>query len=253
VRSERGPCVSLPLWIVKATGIKDSSKIFWARLKAEYADQRIANPSRAELAADLGISVDSVDRYTAELRGIGALRIVENTDARAAERGPRELQLVETEESRNRAARGDAELRPSQRALALVEPEMDRHAETVRESSSSNSTFIQRKSTYSDRFLAFWKMYPQRKAKANAYAWWLTHNVDSDTELWGCILAGLQRWNGYWSAKGTAQRYIPYPKTWLGQRHFLDEVEDLAPVTATSTQTQGLIAASHRFLKRHKK
>lgn len=97
-------------------------------------------------------------------------------------------------------------------------------------------------------------MYPRTRAKADAQAWWLKHGVEENTELWGTILAGLKRWIVIWEREAKGRQFIPYPATWLRKAQYLDDDDDLKlDAPDVSRQTQGMISASHRFMKRHGK
>jgi len=242
--------VCVPRWIMRHPDLKPSEKVFWAILRSEYADHR-TSPTRAELAGDLHLSMDSVDRYFQSLSRVGALRVVTNTGDRAEERGAREIQLVETEDSRKVAAMSAAELRPSQRITALVEVEPHRRFLRKTPKGEVSSTVVS--TVKYVRFSEFWALYPRKLGKNNARTWWVRKCVESDTEFYGTILSGLKRWMAVWDAEGRLQKHIPYPQTWLNRKDYLDDPQpaDAPMLQAVSKQTQGMISASHRFLKRH--
>lgn len=242
--------VCVPRWIIRHPDLKPSEKVFWAILRSEYADRR-TSPTRAELAGDLHLSMDSVDRYFQSLSRVGALRVVTNTGDRAEERGAREIQVVETEDSRKVAAMSAAELRPSQRITALVEVEPNRRFLRKTPKGDVSSTVVS--TVKYVRFREFWALYPRKLGKNNAQSWWLKKRVEADAEFYGTILAGLKRWLAVWEGDGRlhdpSKKHIPYPQTWLNRKDYLDDPEPV--LQAVSKQTQGMIAASHRFLKRH--
>lgn len=246
MRSESGRTVSIPLWILTHPTLKDSAKVFWAILKADYADQRTSNPSRAELAADLNLSIASVDRHYKALQDAGAIKLVSNTGARKDQRGPCEYELIETLESSKRATQVASELRPSQRVISLVQVEPPRRyvnktARGSRVSVVSTISYV--------RFTEFWKLYPKKRNKVETKRWWLKHNVEEDSALFGTIMAGVRRWIEVWRAEDTLLRYIPYPMTFLKREQYQDDVEP--PVPTMTKQTVGMVSASHRFLQRH--
>ena len=235
------PAVAIPLWILKHPTLKSTEKIFWATLKAEYGGTSMA-PRRCEVAADVGISLDSVDRYYRALAAVGALRLLATATGH-------ELELVESEATGKAAAHVPGDLRRNRRGLTLVEAPTPRtDAADQRVVRIEGSTVAGGTSLEYVRFNTFWALYPRHRDKATAQAWWLKQGVEQNTELWGTILAGLKRWIVVWEGEAREEQYVPYAVTWLRKRAYLD---DEMPRPAVSKQTQGMISASHRFLKRH--
>lgn len=80
--------------------------------------------------------------------------------------------------------------------------------------------------TDQERFNQFWKLYPNKKAKAAALRRWKAMKISEETFL--AIMDGLQRALGSqeWSKDGGA--YIPHPSTWLNGGCWEDEYKPLA-------------------------
>lgn len=81
-----------------------------------------------------------------------------------------------------------------------------------------------RGSGYSDDFEAFWKSYPNRKAKGNAFkAWEKARKAKTLPEL-DVILSAVeaQKKSHDWLKEGG--RYIPHPATWLNASRWDDEI-----------------------------
>lgn len=72
------------------------------------------------------------------------------------------------------------------------------------------------------RFDQFWRLYPNRKARAKAEAAWLKLNPSD--ELLQTLLAALvtQATSHEWTKDGG--QYVPHPATWINQRRWEDEV-----------------------------
>lgn len=70
-------------------------------------------------------------------------------------------------------------------------------------------------------FIAFWKVYPKRKAKVTAQKAW--KKLAPDQKLKERILADIaeKKKSEEWSEEGG--KYIPYPATYLNQRRWEDE------------------------------
>jgi hypothetical protein len=69
---------------------------------------------------------------------------------------------------------------------------------------------------YSANFLAFWRAYPKRVAKADAWASWKRQKLD---DLLCDILEALSCQVELW----VDPKFIPYPATWLNRRQWEDE------------------------------
>ena len=114
---------------------------------------------------------------------------------------------------------------------------------------STNKDQVVQKTTH-PRFKEWWRQYPRKAKKQAALKVWDKLDVETDDELWESISEGTKRYNQYWRANQTAQRYIPHPTTWLRQQQWEDELP--TPTPKVSKQTQSLVSASEGFLSRHK-
>lgn len=74
-----------------------------------------------------------------------------------------------------------------------------------------------------EKFIAFWKAYPVKKAKAYAEKIWIRMKMDD--ELFDIIMAALEehKLSEQWVKDGG--RFIPHASTWLNQRRWEDELE----------------------------
>lgn len=70
-------------------------------------------------------------------------------------------------------------------------------------------------------FMEFWKLYPRRVGRANAFKAW--RKIKPDVELVNKILDALdvQRDSEQWAKEGG--QFIPHPATWLNREGWLDE------------------------------
>jgi hypothetical protein len=77
-------------------------------------------------------------------------------------------------------------------------------------------------------FVRFWYLYPKRLAKFDALRAWSRLSA-ADREA---ALAALPAHVAHWQLSGTERRFVPHPATWLRQRRWEDELQDLdAPLT----------------------
>jgi hypothetical protein len=80
----------------------------------------------------------------------------------------------------------------------------------------------------SQQFIAFWYRYPRKQARAEAErAWWRLSQADR-----AAALERIPAQVAQWQLSGTQRRFIPHASTWLNQRRWEDEIEDLdSPLT----------------------
>ncbi|MDD3394876.1 MAG: hypothetical protein PHG19_09585 [Anaerotignum sp.] len=80
--------------------------------------------------------------------------------------------------------------------------------------------------TDQERFNQFWKLYPNKKAKAAALRRWKAMRISQETFL--AIMDGLQRAlaSQEWAKEGGT--YIPHPATWLNGGCWEDEYKPMA-------------------------
>jgi len=72
------------------------------------------------------------------------------------------------------------------------------------------------------RFNSFWKAYPKRKSKQNAWKAWL--KLDPDEQLTGKIISAVLRAKTQADWRKDEGRFIPYPATWLNAHGWEDEI-----------------------------
>ena len=76
---------------------------------------------------------------------------------------------------------------------------------------------------HSPEFDAFWKAYPRKKAKGDAWKAWQAAKPAPDVET---VLIAIehQRHSPQWTKDGG--QFVPYPATWLRRQGWLDEPDD---------------------------
>ncbi len=86
------------------------------------------------------------------------------------------------------------------------------------------------------KFDQFWKLYPNKKAKAAALRRWKAMKISNET--FQAILEGLQKALGSqeWAKDGGA--YIPHPATWLNGGCWEDEYKPLVTACTRSDTTK---------------
>lgn len=84
---------------------------------------------------------------------------------------------------------------------------------------------------YSDEFEAFWKTYPRRQAKADAFAAW-NQTVEAHPDD---MMKRVKRFSASWMQRDRSElKYCPYPATWLRANGWEDDVNfnsKVRPVT----------------------
>ena len=82
------------------------------------------------------------------------------------------------------------------------------------------------KTTYSDNFIRFWKVYPSRMGlktgKSQSYKIWVRDKLDSDTDA---IIASVEAHKSLKQWLEDEGKYIPMPTTFLNQERYEDEIE----------------------------
>ena len=77
---------------------------------------------------------------------------------------------------------------------------------------------------YTEDFLEFWKAYPRKKGKGDAFKAWKRIKELPDVSVLIAAVSG-QRKSDQWKREGG--RFIPYPATWLNARQWEDEPEEM--------------------------
>lgn len=78
------------------------------------------------------------------------------------------------------------------------------------------------------QFILFWYRYPRRVSKIEAQRAWSRLSAADRT----AVLERLPAQVAHWQLSGTERRFIPHPATWLNQRRWEDELDDLdSPLT----------------------
>lgn len=77
---------------------------------------------------------------------------------------------------------------------------------------------------YSHDFVQFWKSYPRKQAKGQA--WKAFKKLSPDASLLEAMLSAIERQKNSADWKRDGGRYTPYPASWLNGRRWEDEAEE---------------------------
>ena len=100
-------------------------------------------------------------------------------------------------------------------------PATCRRTSTESQANTNNNKAITKKNEYKDaRFLEFWKSYPKRVGKKDAYKSWVKLGENEIKS----IFANLPQQCRLWSRTHTELKYIPNPSTWLNQGRWDDDL-----------------------------
>ena len=91
---------------------------------------------------------------------------------------------------------------------------------------SNNSTSINNKEIYKERFEEFYQAYPKHLKKAEVEKWFYKNKPDET--LFKTIMTQLEKFKDSKEWKQT--QYIPYPSTWLNQKRWEDEIKTQADI-----------------------
>jgi hypothetical protein len=254
--------IRIPRWILRSPTLTAMEKLLWIQIKVWKSHSPGQNPSRADLAADYGLSLHTMCRALKNLEEAEALTLSENIGNLRRERGAQEITLLD-ETGDVPLAENDADFKKSQQAtlvglvpkntsLVLAET-VNKEVGVVHRVESTSTVPVRTstvRTTYPPRFENFWTIYPRKKDKKKTLTWWMSHHVEQDAELYGTIISGLHRYIESCQNEGTDGKYFLHPSTFLRNERYLDDVSP--PQATLSPQTQGIISASHRFLQRHK-
>lgn len=279
--------ITIPLWILRHPRLSATEKLFWVHIKDWMAAAPGQNPTRGQLADHAGLMKAPASRAVTRLVEVGALTLSENLGDRRRVRGAQEIRLAEADPGFPLADVSQLRKRPPRRmrpvpaekvtpaparqgaflartplkpGTALAETVAPAPRASVCSSSSSTSTTVVRapvvsptvRTPYPPRFATFWDTYPNKKGKKATFAWWTTHKVEDDVELYGTILSGVHRYiqSSRNEGRDTNARYCLHPITFLRGERYLDDVSP-PPTTPVSAQTKSIVSASQRFLQRH--
>lgn len=131
-------------------------------------------------------------------------------------------------DKKSRAGKASAERRLSN-SMTRVEQVLN-NSDTVEQLTTNHKPLTNK---YSDDFESFWKAYPSKVAKTEAYKSW--KKIKPDVVLFEKIIDGLKSYN---RSKKVQDGFIANPSTWLNQRRWEDESN---PQSHKSNQFAGAI------------
>lgn len=279
MKSDVGCLCVLPGWVITHPDLNHAAVRLYAMLAVRLAALGDDDsPTRAALAADTGLSEDTVDRHLRLLVKIGALMISRRQKRNyytlcyahpkvttishnypeavtpAAPTHTSGILRTNLEQSpayllRQRVRRSPKWPKGVDIAvgsdLQIQAPGPTEPPETVAELTTTSPT---RTAIPLPRFLEVWGRYPIHKDKLRAKQRWLSLNVEEDMDLWVSISAGLTRWLHYWEESQTPTKYIPFLTNWL-TREMWEDRPVVAPEDNMSPQSRKLARAAKAFLK----
>ena len=251
-----GPVAIVPLFLLEDQTVCHGAIRLWGILYAKWADQEGHHtPSRSELAAQLDQSTDTIDRWIKQLRDAGVLNIIPQATPQHR-RVPNRYELNIVRPSRTHAAPPSAPKPLTPEELIKVNREELAVSKGIsaevqaRERVLQSTNSIKRTKGY-PRWDQFWARYPRRHRKAAAHKVWIKLGAESNEELYLAIMVGLRKHIAVWTTENRERRFIPYPRTWLNDEGWLDEVDADVPMPVLSKQTRTIVSSTERFLARH--
>ena len=248
---DTGPLVVCPLHLILNKDVSAAALRLWLYLHAISAQDH-APLSRADLADSLDVNVDTIDRWLILLKEAGALTIRHHrTERDGWKRNEYELCLTTRTDAGEEAVSIPlpAPPDPPSNGPPLVARNRARQSGVLYRDIYSTEKKDKQPTQAHPRFAAWWKRYPRKVRKQAALKIWLKLKVETDDDLWTAIMHGTTRYCGYWKAEMTDPRYILHPTTFLNGARWEDEVP--LPHPKLSARSQGVLAASARFLERH--
>lgn len=261
MNSDVGPVVVMPGWIISNPDIPHPAFRLYAVISLRLAMHGTeGTPSRETLAADLGASLDTVDRYTRILVKAGALALTKSAGkinkitVCLCHPQPSHLAHTYPESVTPNATHAGGGLRlniPQDKPWILKDkPNSSRkpHQEPlyIRESIGVVSSSTVRTARPMPRFHAAWDRYPNHQQRPRAQQRWLKMGVEDDSDLWVAIRDGVDHWAKYWDASATQAQYIPLFCHWLDRQQYTDRPAIEPPL---SKQSRGLLLARKAFLE----
>ncbi len=99
---------------------------------------------------------------------------------------------------------------------------------------TADGTVIPRQVAWDNAFSGFWERYPKQRRKGRGAAEKSWHKLCGDKELYDSIVWALECQCDQPSWTKDNGQYVPLPATWLNQKRWEDEVEDIQPEDFTS-------------------
>jgi len=259
VRTTTGSLAIVPLFLLENLTVSHGAIRLWGLLYARFSDREgTSTPSRAEMAAALDQSTDTIDRWIKQLTRAGVLRVIphEGTQPR---RIPNQYELTVIDPSRIHTAPLPAPIPTTKKERGLLDGDEAAtgggvHTEVaVRERGSRKVQVHISTKAYEKfpRWTQFYQRYPRKNRKASAHKAWIKLGAEDNEELFLAIMVGLRKYLAVWQRDNTERRYIPYPATFLNGRQWEDALEDEPPALVLSKQTRTMVSATERFLSRH--
>lgn len=206
---DRGPFEMIPHWLLNAEVSSLAIRLYLV-LRQHGDAQAMSYPGRRRLSELTQASVKSVDRAKDELVAVGAICYVR----RHSEHGDWTSNLYHVHwESSLACVVSDAtsgQKRPHGR---------DKNDPTGRDKNDTlTKTQVEpRPNEYTQRFESFWRAYPRREAKGQAFKAWQKAIKTTNQQL---IINAAQEYAESYTGEF---QFIPLPASWLNAQRWLDE------------------------------
>ena len=264
--SDVGPVVVMPGWVISNPDIPHPAFRLYAVIALRLAMHGTEGvPSRATLAADLGTSLDTVDRYTRILVKAGALALTKSAgrtnaiticlchpqQSRLEHNYPEAITPAPATHTSGGLRLNVKETAPwilKEGSAGSRKPPQDLSIRENREyvaSSTSISASIARAARPMPRFAEAWDRYPNHQQRPRAQQQWLKMGVEGNGDLWTAVRDGVDHWAKYWDASATQSQYIPLFCHWLDRQQYDDRPFVEPPL---SKQSRGILLARKAFL-----
>lgn len=282
--SDIGVLGVVPGWVVTHPDISHSAFRVYAVLAIRLAGLGEEDaPTREALAADVGVSTDSVDRHLRRLAALGALTITKHGKQNHYTLRYAHPQVTTLSHNYPEAitprvpthAAGILRTNLPQTPASLLKESVTTHRNwpdgaeiylgkevpskkvlskkvlhTGNSSTHKTDAVADQPTTrvHLPRFTDLAQRYPVHRDRARAAQRWIRLGAEQNDALWVAISAGLDRWIDYWDQSDTPQHYIPLLTNWLTRqlwedRPVVDRTETLSP------QSRKLAQAARAFLK----
>lgn len=234
ITSDIGPFAIVPRWVIRALAGKKWGLTLYCVL-ADHADRESSSwkIGRKALAAEMGCGLSTLQEAQAECVEAGCIRITP-TSTPDGDQGWNSYHVVQIAPDPDRDSEGGRlpEQHPST-AMAVTLPRTP-YKNPVQEPLSRELEAPSVEALFS----LFWQQYPRKVSKPAALKAYRAAMKDVDRGAVAAeIMAGLQPWIRFWSARGEPE-FIPHPSTWLNGHRWQDVAP--APVRRSGSHRVGV-------------